>query len=49
VLSPTGVDQAEELNTLLAEVNSGLIGATERLAITLTEVARHMRQEMGDI
>jgi DNA-binding MarR family transcriptional regulator len=48
VLAPSGVRKVREINEVLAEINFGLTGVSDRLAITLTEVARYVRQDMGD-
>lgn len=47
-LTPEGVRALKTVNESLAGQNYGLGGASDRLAITTTEVIRQMRNELGD-
>jgi DNA-binding MarR family transcriptional regulator len=47
-LTDEGVRVLSAVNESLSEVNYGLEGATNRMAITLTEVIRVVRHSMGD-
>jgi DNA-binding MarR family transcriptional regulator len=47
-LTPTGRKALDAANKALSDVGFGLGGVTDRLAITLTEVIRQVRAEIGD-